>query len=255
MSRGEANARDGLHARLRAATGPAHAALERDLDWQARVATLTGYRGLLARLHGFHAAWEPAIGAALADAAFLDPRRRLALLAEDLAGLGLPPAAIDALPRPSPAPIADAASALGALYVLEGSTLGGRVIARHVARVHGADAPCAYYRAHGSRGGAMWTAFRGRLDAVPEAGAPAAAAAAVATFEALGRWLGAAGAPGARSRPLSHAVEAEPPRGREHLEPLRHRVPGARPDDVEVAEVTCPFPGVGRRPGRGPALG
>ena len=36
--------RDGLHARLRAATDPAHRALEASLDWQARVATLSGYR-------------------------------------------------------------------------------------------------------------------------------------------------------------------------------------------------------------------
>ena len=90
--------RDGVHARLRAATGPAHRALEDTLDWRARVATLPGYRDLLARLHGFHAVWESAIGAGLADEPFLAPRRRLARLAADLGHLGLAPEAITALP-------------------------------------------------------------------------------------------------------------------------------------------------------------
>ncbi|MDP4026407.1 biliverdin-producing heme oxygenase [Methylobacterium sp. NEAU 140] len=201
----------GLHARLRAATGPAHAALERDLDWQARVATLLGYRALLARLHGFHAAWEPAIGGALGDPAFLDPRRRLGALVADLAALGLSPGGIAALPAARPIRLPDPAAATGALYVLEGSTLGGRLIARHIAALHGADAPCAYYRAHGSGSGAMWAAFRGRLDALPEAGAPAAEAAAVATFEALRAWLCAGEPVAPRSRRPADPVEAEAP--------------------------------------------
>ncbi|MBY0254738.1 MAG: biliverdin-producing heme oxygenase, partial [Methylobacterium organophilum] len=142
--------RDGLHARLRAATDPAHRALEVSLDWQARVATLDGYRDLLGRLYGFHAVWEAAIGSGLADEPFLAPRRRLALLAADLDHLGLRPDAVAALPRPAAPALHGPAAATGALYVLEGSTLGGQLIGRHIAGLHGfSGAGLAYYRAHG----------------------------------------------------------------------------------------------------------
>ncbi|WP_449410257.1 biliverdin-producing heme oxygenase [Methylobacterium komagatae] len=126
-----------LHQRLRAATASTHEALERELDWKARVATLAGYRDMLARLHGFHAAWEPAIGAALADGDFFDARRRLSALREDLAYLGLSEAGIGALPLAKVIALSGPAPAMGALYVLEGSTLGGRVIGKHIASAHG----------------------------------------------------------------------------------------------------------------------
>ena len=191
----------GLHARLRAATGPAHVALEDALDWRARVATLAGYRDLLARLHGFHAAWEPAIARALVDDSLFDPRRRLGALRADLRHLGLSPGDIAALPQPDAIRLVGPAGAMGALYVLEGSTLGGRVIGRHIAALHGIDGDgLAYYRAHGPRTGAMWAALRARLDALPEACAPAATAGAVASFEALRRWLCADGVGVSRER-------------------------------------------------------
>jgi heme oxygenase len=178
-----------LHLRLRAATATAHEALERDLDWQARVGTLPGYRSLLARLHGFHTTWEPAIGAALDDGAFFDPRRRVAALAQDLAFLGLSPEGIDGLPHALPIPLDGPAAAMGALYVLEGSTLGGRVIGRHIAAAHGlTDGGLAYYSGHGPRTGAMWSSFRARLDAF-DGEAVAVVAAANATFDAMRMWL------------------------------------------------------------------
>jgi len=181
-----------LHQRLRAATASAHQGLEDALDWRLRVATRDGYRDLLARFHGFHAAYEPALGDALADAAFWGPRRRLPALAADLAHLGMREAEIAALPRPSAVTFSDAAAAMGALYVLEGSTLGGQVIGRHIGAVHGlADAGLAYYRAHGRQTGVMWNAFRARLDRLSgDAEAEAAAlAAGTATFDALRIWL------------------------------------------------------------------
>ena len=137
MSRSVPMERASLHARLRAATDPAHRALEAGLDWRARVATMPGYRGLLGRLYGFHAVWEPAIATALADESFLAPRRRLAQLAADLGHLGVGPGAVAAFPQPDAPILAGPAAATGALYVLEGSTLGGQLIGRHIAGLHG----------------------------------------------------------------------------------------------------------------------
>jgi heme oxygenase (biliverdin-IX-beta and delta-forming) len=186
-----------LHRRLRAATAAAHAGLEHDLAWERRVATLAGYRDLLARFRGFHAAYEPAIGAGLADEAFLGPRRRLGRLDADLAHLGLDAAAIAHLPAP-PAPRLDGPAALGALYVLEGSTLGGQVIGRRIAALHGLETDgLAYYRAHGAATGAMWTAFRARLETVADE--TALTEAAVATFRAIRVWLCADGSVASRA--------------------------------------------------------
>ena len=186
--------RDGLHARLRAATDPAHRALEDGLDWRNRVATMPGYRDLLARLYGFHAAWEPEIGAALTDERFLAPRRRLSLLTADLGHLGLGPGALNVLPRPCLGPALEGpAAAMGALYVLEGSTLGGKVIGRHIAGLHGlSDAGLAYYRAHGAAAAARCGRRCGRASKpspMTRPRKPSLTAAAVTTFAAMRAWL------------------------------------------------------------------
>lgn len=192
MSRSVPMEHASLHARLRAATDPAHRALEAGLDWRARVATMPGYRGLLGRLYGFHAVWEPAIATALADESFLAPRRRLAQLAADLGHLGVGPGDVAAFPRPDAPILAGPAAATGALYVLEGSTLGGQLIGRHIAGLHGfGETGLTYYRAHGPRTGAMWSAFRAHLETFADD--PAAEAilteAAVTTFAAMRTWL------------------------------------------------------------------
>jgi heme oxygenase (biliverdin-IX-beta and delta-forming) len=194
--------RGSLHARLRMATDPAHRALEDSLDWRARVATMPGYRGLLGQLYGFHAVWEPAIATALADESFLAPRRRLDRLAADLDHLGVVPGAVAAFPRPA-APVLDGpAAATGALYVLEGSTLGGQLIGRHIAGLHGfGETGLTYYRAHGPCTGAMWSAFRLRLETFaddPDAEVVLTEA-AVTTFAAMRTWLcGAEASPAPR---------------------------------------------------------
>lgn len=178
----------GLHARLRAATAGAHQALERDLDWEARTATLQGYRDLLARMRGFHAGFEPAIGRALDDEDFFAPRRRLEALDADLASLGLDAEAIAGLPAVTSIALTSPACAYGALYVLEGSTLGGQVIGRSIAERHGpeAEAACRYYRGHGRATGRMWNAFRARLDGLE---GDEALETGIATFDALRVWL------------------------------------------------------------------
>lgn len=112
-------------------------------------------------MYGFHRVWEPAVADALADATFFDQRRKLTLLADDLAGLGIQEP-LDKLPTPPEAfRFGSEAAALGSLYVLEGSMLGGKLIARHVAAQLG-HMPL-YHDAYGSRTGAMWREFQARL--------------------------------------------------------------------------------------------
>ena len=97
------------------------------------LATPDGYAAALRALHAFHAAWEPAVCARPgARGGGARPGR-----APQAATAGARPARAHGI-KPSdlrpPAPeIHDTAAALGALYVLEGATLGGRVIHRYVA--------------------------------------------------------------------------------------------------------------------------
>ena len=166
--------------RLRAGTAGAHEAAERAFDWQVRFGSLAGYGATLARLHAFHAAWEPYLAAVLADPGFFDPRRRLSHLADDLRHLRQVPAL---LPRPELPVLATEAAALGSLYVLDGSRLGGRLIARHVAETLGLrpGEGLSYYGCHEA---GSWRAFCDRLNTSvrPGADSDAALLAALATF-------------------------------------------------------------------------
>lgn len=104
------------------------------------IATRAGYRALLAA----HARAVPAFEAALEPWSDILPdwpaRTRSAALFADLHALGTDPAAIDSLAVPA---VASPAAAFGVAYVLEGSRLGGKVIAKQLP----ADLPRAYLAA------------------------------------------------------------------------------------------------------------
>ena len=95
---------------------------------------VSDYRRLLVRLYGFHRPFEDIVRSA-ADVFRIDldmnARARSSLLLADLQTLGFDPNAAATLPlwRPS-LRLVSKGSLLGALYVLEGSTLGGVQIAR-----------------------------------------------------------------------------------------------------------------------------
>jgi heme oxygenase len=173
--------------RLKAETRDAHDGIERDLDLTRADLSLDEYGLLLTRMHGFVAAWEPAVEAALGEPEFFRPRRKLPLLSRDIAALGLAPGPAC---RDIPA-VATAPAALGSLYVMEGSTLGGQVIRRHVETLFGfgPGGPTAYFGSYGAGVGRRWQEMRARLAALPPAAAPEVVTAALATFSCLHRWL------------------------------------------------------------------
>ena len=116
-------------------------------------------------------------------------RRRAHLFAEDLRTLGAEP---DPAPLPDLPPVEDTDHALGRLYVLEGSTLGGTFISRHLATLPtlGPDVRLGAFSPYGAETGAMWHAFRrvtrDRVAAGGDAGRVVGAARA--TFTALAAW-------------------------------------------------------------------
>ncbi len=136
---------------MRRATAGIHQRLEQELDAVAQFADPLRRSGLVCRYAAFHIPADDALGAQLDGVASLDfsNRSRTPLLAKFTGEHPLPD---------FPAP-ADRAEALGMLYVLEGSTLGGRFILRALAERNVADPDLAFLDPYGSETGARWRDF------------------------------------------------------------------------------------------------
>ncbi|MBC7416302.1 MAG: biliverdin-producing heme oxygenase [Herminiimonas sp.] len=113
-------------------------------------------------------------------------RIKLPALDADLAELQRPPTAPPAAGRR----IRNHGELFGTLYTLEGATLGGQFIARHLRKSHPDDLPLRFYLIYGDAVRDRWRAFldAAQMHCLP-AEFPAAAAAAVALFEAIGAHL------------------------------------------------------------------
>jgi heme oxygenase len=185
-------AADDVLRRLRTGTAQEHEDVERTLDLLDPLLGRPRLAGVLGRMHGFWTAAEAGLDEWAArspgDAAAVEwsRRRRAGLFAADLQTLGGVPADVPSLP-----PVPDTDRALGRLYVLEGSTLGGAVIGRHLASLpHLADVEIHAFSPYGSETGAMWAAFRRVTREHVAAGGDADALvdAARDTFRALAAW-------------------------------------------------------------------
>lgn len=182
-----------LRQRLRADTAAAHAEMEAALDLLSRISDRQGFAQVLQRFLGFHIVWERAIQQRPALRAFQAPRTRLPHLRRDLAALGLTNAEQADLPRCEAAAelAADDAAAVGSIYVMEGSTLGGQVIGRALAQSDWSPpGGLTYFNPYQARTGEMWRAF----GAWAETQAPAerhadAVVGANRTFAVLQEWL------------------------------------------------------------------
>lgn len=147
--------------RLREATRNAHEGLEARLDILNRMDTLAGRQTLAAGFHAFHAGVELATAPHLANLPGLEfaSRRRTPLLEADLERLGVRAGA-----PASVAPPRSVAEALGLLYVVEGSSLGGKVIAKQAA-ARGLDLEgLSFLNPYGERTGEYWKGFLSILD-------------------------------------------------------------------------------------------
>ena len=196
-----------LRERLRLATSEIHARLHRHEGLGAVAAgtiSRADYTKLLARLWGFHRAFATVLANPPDGLAFdASGRARVAMIEADLMALGLDRAAIDDLPvcdflfRPG-----DAGAFMGALYVVEGSTMGGAQLARAVAGALGGegDAGRRFFLGYGARHGVMWRDFLDHLDRLgaDEAQSEAALRGALATFDDFERWVAGWENPGPR---------------------------------------------------------
>lgn len=125
------------------------------------------YAAILNGFHEFLRRWEPRLAEAL-PAHLRDwstRRRRSVFAADDLRHLGRAPDAQSATTAEHAVrsiPMGDAAEALGSMYVIEGSALGGQVITpmlqQHLGLTPATGA--AYFHGHGAATGSLWREFR-----------------------------------------------------------------------------------------------
>ncbi len=191
-----------LLTQLRGATQVSHQQIEHNARLRRMFEpgySLAEYRTLLARLLGFYAPLEADLasqGGAVLAPFELDSRWKSPWLRQDIEHLGLDSSAIAALPCIPPLarpPIATPPAAVGCLYVLEGATLGGQLIARHLSRTLDLNAAGGgrFYSGYGAEAGRMWRDFRATLATLTLSGADIAVAThtAVEMFSCLDRWL------------------------------------------------------------------
>ena len=183
--------------RLKEATRPHHEAIEAGIDVFRLGSSIENYRRVLGRFLGYYEPVEDAFARIPGwEAVGLDrvERRKTPLLVADLRALGLEDDAIAALPRCRDFPRLDVmAEAFGAMYVLEGATLGGQYIRKSVEREFGIgpDSGCAFYSSYGDRVGPMWKAFGAALTdfaSTPET-EDVVVRSAIETFEAINAWF------------------------------------------------------------------
>jgi heme oxygenase len=177
-----------LRQSLRDATSAAHERLHHHPGFAAiqnGTIDLAQYRSLLARLYGFYEPFEAAVGIA---------GDRSAWLRADLAAVTMGSYPFATIPHCTAlARFATPALRLGALYVVEGSMLGGRQLARNLDLLLGSLATEGrrFFLGRGSNTTAEWNVYLARLAAAEST--PAArdeiVAAAVTTFSIFEEWL------------------------------------------------------------------
>jgi heme oxygenase len=185
----------------------------------------------VARFYGFHAGAERAVSPLVAALPGLDycERRRTPLLRDDLAAIGAPQPHDIAIWAPPPA--SSVAEALGLLYVLEGSTLGGKIIRRQVLAGGGTMTGLSFLDPYRERSGERWHAFLAIVAREIPAEDMAAAAdfvgAAIRGFENAERWLCDDTAPdhSSRTRPEGLRQGADPHSG---VDPAAWAASGSR---------------------------
>jgi heme oxygenase (biliverdin-IX-beta and delta-forming) len=151
--------------RLKQATSQRHAALERQLPLLDPNLSHPAYRQCARRFFGYYAPleakllalpWWESIGFCYT------PRHKTPRLEQDLLSMGDTSDTLAQLPRCQNLPTTDTlAHLLGCLYVLEGATLGGQIITKHLRANLGVtpQSGSAFFNGYGVHTGPHWLAF------------------------------------------------------------------------------------------------
>ncbi len=176
--------------KIRADTLVEHAALQAALNILDPKSTLSEYIETIQIFEAFVALWEETGDTACPPrmrAAFLE-RKRAKLLQDDLAYFHAPRLRTPAVMPSFESPL----TFLGAMYVMEGSTLGGQVISRHLESAFSLSDGRGYsfFRGHGSETVTLWKSFSALLEEqVKEGDQEAVASGARQMFTAFHSWI------------------------------------------------------------------
>lgn len=155
--------------------------------------TLIDYQNYLSALYGVTLGCENSVFPHIQDIITdLNQRYRSQFIAQDLLTTGFTQHQIEALPVYA-FTFSSVAGYLGAMYVLEGSTLGGRFLYKHINQTLGLNAAngCSYFWGYGEQTGLMWKSFISSLTrfAMETGQSAEIIQGAVNTFTIIDNWL------------------------------------------------------------------
>ena len=159
---------------LKSQTAHQHQQTEDLVDLMREDFSLEDYKNLLKRFYAFYKSFEPKMFEALGENPSdfdYENRQNTPKLFRDLENLGISEQEISAIKSFGDLPNLDSREKIfGALYVVEGSTLGGQVISRHLKEKFGFDESngSAFFSGYGRETGKMWTAFRDAITTFSE---------------------------------------------------------------------------------------
>ncbi len=162
--------------RLRRGTADIHAHLDESLPLTSPTLDPATYLAILSGFHAIQTAADRALAPHAQDLAAygydVHSRHESAWLDHDFEWWGSRGADVALVTAATFPEVASTADAFGWVYVLEGSTLGGQVILRHVARTLQLDPPdgCRYFVSHGDDVGPRWRRTCQSIDAFAAAG-------------------------------------------------------------------------------------
>jgi heme oxygenase (biliverdin-IX-beta and delta-forming) len=151
---------------LKTRTAHQHQATEATVDLMRDDYTLQDYRHLLVRFYSFYKPFEEKMSESLAKHSVEfnhNERLNTPKLVADLVNLGMPETEISQINLCDDLPNLDSTERIfGSLYVIEGSTLGGQVISRHLKGKFDLDETkgAAFFSGYGKETGKMWNGYR-----------------------------------------------------------------------------------------------
>jgi heme oxygenase len=184
-------------AALRTKTQSSHDQVEQALALPGAIANMDDYRRWLSRFLGFYEPLEAILSSfhGWTDWGIdLSDMGHKVSLRKDIAAMQTEPRLIPKAQQDSLPKLLTFAEAFGALYVVEGSKLGGKFILREIAtrlgpELKGADS---FFTGNGEAAGARWNAFKQSLDRFLLANSaqfPLVVAGAESTFSSIQAWM------------------------------------------------------------------
>lgn len=150
-----------LFPRLKSGTEQEHRELESIIDPMKKFCSRESYKAHLLKTWALYRPLEAALAELNWSSVGIDfyARRKTPLLEEDFLSLGIPQSAWTGETLGQERPNLD--FAFGCLYVLEGATLGGQYISRHLATLGiGPASGGHFFNCYGAKTGEMWKSFQ-----------------------------------------------------------------------------------------------